>query len=106
MQSQSDQTKIAAEKKVTITSTHASTHASAKGHLLATAQGAYIKLEGGNIEVHAPGEVKFKASQKNFTGPKGSSVNESLAPVKPLKGCELAMEEAAATGAGGVKLGR
>ncbi|WP_334223831.1 type VI secretion system Vgr family protein [Thiosocius teredinicola] len=73
MQSQSDQTKIAAEKKVTITSTHASTHASAKGHLLATAQGAYIKLEGGNIEVHAPGEVKFKASQKNFTGPADST---------------------------------
>ena len=37
---------------------------STKKHVLLTAQGAYIKLEGGNIEVHAPGNVDFKASKK------------------------------------------
>ena len=37
--------------------------------MLLTAQGAYIKLEGGNIEVHAPGNVEFKASKKELAGP-------------------------------------
>ena len=31
--------------------------ASAKQKILATAQGAYLKIEGGNIELHAPGNT-------------------------------------------------
>jgi type VI secretion system secreted protein VgrG len=34
-----------------------------------TAQGAYLKLEGGNIMLHCPGTVNFKATQKEFAGP-------------------------------------
>ncbi|MBT0964189.1 DUF2345 domain-containing protein, partial [Denitromonas iodatirespirans] len=63
-----------ADKTVTLASTSASIHASAKTHLLLTAKGAYLKLEGGNIELHAPGPVKLKASMKNLTGPASASV--------------------------------
>jgi type VI secretion system secreted protein VgrG len=34
-----------------------------------TAQGAHLKLEGGNIELHGPGKIEFKASLKELTGP-------------------------------------
>jgi len=80
LQSQSGKTTAAADKKVTIASTDGSLTASAKGHLLATAQGAYLKIEGGKIELHAPGAVAFKASQKNLTGPASASAEGLTVP--------------------------
>ena len=73
LQSQSGKTMAAADRKVTFASTHASLSVGAPKHVLLTAKGACIKLEGGNIEVHAPGQVLFKASKKNWTGPKSAS---------------------------------
>jgi type VI secretion system secreted protein VgrG len=75
LQSQSGKTMAAADKKVTFASTTGKLNASAKQKILATAQGAYLKIEGGDIELHAPGKVEFKASQKNWTGPKGATAN-------------------------------
>src|SRR5574343_1230016 len=77
LQSQSGKTTAAADKKVTIASATGNLNASAKQKILATAQGAYLKIEGGNIELHAPGKVELKASQKNLTGPK-SAVPETV----------------------------
>ncbi|CDG82652.1 rhs element Vgr domain protein [Janthinobacterium agaricidamnosum NBRC 102515 = DSM 9628] len=37
--------------------------------MLLTAQGAYLKLEGGNIEIHGPGKMEFKSSMRDLTGP-------------------------------------
>ncbi len=73
LQSQSGKTTAAADKKVTIASTTGSLNACAKTHLLATAQGAYLKIEGSNISLHAPNKVELKASQKNLTGPASAS---------------------------------
>jgi len=74
LQSQSGKTTAAADKKVTLASTTGSLNASAKSHILATAQGASLKIEGGNISLHAPGKVELKASQKNLAGPASASV--------------------------------
>jgi type VI secretion system secreted protein VgrG len=74
-QSQSDKTQITADKGIEVNSTHDAVHIQAKEHVLLTAGGAYIKLSGGNIEVHAPGMVDFKASMKSWTGPKSDSPN-------------------------------
>ncbi|MFC4931711.1 type VI secretion system Vgr family protein [Massilia sp. GCM10023247] len=69
-QSQSGATSLVADKTVTVASVTKSVAVSApKKHVLLTAQGAYIKLEGGNIEVHVPGKVEFKASKKELAGP-------------------------------------
>ena len=69
-QSQSGPTRLTADKKITVASvTKSMSIAAPKKHVLLTAQGAYIKLEGGNIEVHAPGNVEFKASKKELAGP-------------------------------------
>jgi type VI secretion system secreted protein VgrG len=70
VQAQSDKVSLTADKHITIASTTQSVEIAAKGHVLLTAGGAYIKLEGGNIEIHAPGKVEFKSSLKTLTGPK------------------------------------
>lgn len=69
-QSQSGTTSLVADKAVTVASVGKTVAISApKKHVLLTAQGAYIRLEGGNIEVHAPGKVEFKATRKELSGP-------------------------------------
>jgi type VI secretion system secreted protein VgrG len=98
-QAQSGQIRAAANQTVTLASTTASLNASAKGHLLATAKGAYLKIEGGNIQLHAPGAVRLKASQKNLTGPKSSSASASLPKAGDLKGCAASTAQAGASGA-------
>ncbi|MCX9154502.1 type VI secretion system tip protein VgrG [Niveibacterium sp. 24ML] len=70
---------VAAQKQVTVASTHASIQVSAKSHVQLTAAGAAIQIKGGNITLTAPGSVKFKASQKNLTGPASASSSASLA---------------------------
>ena len=42
-----------------------------------TAGGAYIKLEGGNFEMGAPGGCTIKAASHNYVGP------ASLSPLLP-----------------------
>jgi type VI secretion system secreted protein VgrG len=73
-QSQSDETRITADKTITVASITKSVTVAAKDHVLLTAQGAYLKLEGGNIMIHAPGKVEFKASMKELAGPADGSV--------------------------------
>jgi type VI secretion system secreted protein VgrG len=68
-QSQSDATRITADKCVTVASVSKGVTIGAKKHVLLTAQGAYLKLEGGDILLHAPGKVELKARMKELTGP-------------------------------------
>ncbi|SFU83946.1 type VI secretion system Vgr family protein [Pseudoduganella namucuonensis] len=72
-QSQAGPTRVTADKGITVASTAKSINIAAKSHVRLTAQGAWIKLEGGNIEVHGPGKMEFKASQKELTGPQSAS---------------------------------
>jgi type VI secretion system secreted protein VgrG len=69
VQAQSAQLQVAADKNVQIDSTQANVQATAKEHVLLTAGGAYVKIAGGNIEIHAPGSVQFKAAMKDLSGP-------------------------------------
>jgi type VI secretion system secreted protein VgrG len=85
-QSQSDKTQITADKSIAVNSTHDAVTIQAPKHVLLTAQGAYIKMSGGNIEVHAPGRVDFKATMKSWTGAKSDSNSLTLAK-GDLKGC-------------------
>jgi type VI secretion system secreted protein VgrG len=85
-QSQSGPTSLTADKKITVASVSKSVSISApKKHVLLTAQGAHIKLEGGNIEVHAPGTVEFKASKKELAGPVSVSSPELAMKVSELQ---------------------
>jgi type VI secretion system secreted protein VgrG len=90
MQSQSDATTITADKTVTVASTTAAVNIASPKHVLLTSGGAYIRLEGGNIEIAGPGMMAFKASLTEFAGPK-SSVAEglSLPKCEPIVSAEL-----------------
>ncbi|WP_249255218.1 DUF2345 domain-containing protein, partial [Xanthomonas translucens] len=56
-----NQARIAAKTQVRIVSTTADVQLAAPTkHLLATAAGAYIKLDGDDIELGAPGTIEFK----------------------------------------------
>jgi len=98
-QSQSGASSLVADKLVSVGSVAKTvTIAAPKKHVLVTAQGAYIKLEGGNIEVHAPGKVDFKASKKELAGPQSVSQEKTLPKPGELKLCEYRAAGAAAAG--------
>ncbi|WP_288379675.1 type VI secretion system Vgr family protein [uncultured Massilia sp.] len=68
-QSQSGPTRLTADKSITVASVTKSVTVAARQHVMLTAQGAWLKLEGGNIMIHGPGTMAFKASMKELTGP-------------------------------------
>jgi Rhs element Vgr protein len=79
-QSHSGATRLTADKMVTVASINKNIRIAAPKHVLLTAQGAVLKLEGGNIMLHAPGKVDFKASAKELAGPVDGSVSKPDLP--------------------------
>jgi len=90
-QSQSGPTRLTADKTVTVASVTKSVTVAARKHVMLTAQGAWLKLEGGNIMIHGPGTMSFKASMKELTGPMKS------APVLPHLPAAGVLESSAET---------
>jgi type VI secretion system secreted protein VgrG len=66
---QSGNVEITAEKNVNLYAVKKQLHMVAKQSMLFTCAGAYIKLEGGNIDVHAPGVIDVKGADYDFSGP-------------------------------------
>jgi len=93
LQSQKGATKIAADKKVTIASTTKNVEVEAPTHVLLTSAGAYIKLEGSSIKIHAPGKVTFRGMH-NFVGPAGDGSSNSMGEAS-YRGCNPSVESAA-----------
>lgn len=90
--------RAAAKTSVKIASTQADVQIAAPSkRVLATAAGAYLKLEGGDIELGAPGTIEFKSSQRNWTTPASASAQASL-PTGHYKGCAEKLKHAATTG--------
>ncbi|WP_241751845.1 type VI secretion system Vgr family protein [Xanthomonas translucens] len=95
-----NQAKLAAKTQVRIVSTTADVQLAAPTkHLLATAAGAYIKLEGDNIELGAPGTIEFKGGHRVWTGPQGASMSPVM-PSASHKLCEYTALAADSAGAG------
>ena len=63
--------------------------------MLLTALGAYLRLAGGNIEIHAPGKVAFHAGQKILTGPMRQ---DYPMPTMPRSLCEECLDKARQSG--------
>lgn len=81
VQSQTAATRITADKAITVASTGDAVAIGAKTHVQLAAQGAYLKLEGGNIMLHGPGKVEFKAGMKELGGPASASPELPRMPV-------------------------
>jgi type VI secretion system secreted protein VgrG len=104
VQSQGDATRLIADKTVTVASVTKSVNIQALEHVLLTALGAFIKLEGGNIELCAPGKIEFKAGMKEFTGPKAADEPPAESPKSSVKGCAQATADASGSQAGAQRL--
>jgi type VI secretion system secreted protein VgrG len=100
--SQSGETRITADKMVTVASVTKGVTVAASKHVLLTAQGAYLKLEGGNISIHGPGKMEFKASMKELAGPKSATQKAALPPVGKLAECPAKLGDAGSGGASAI----
>jgi len=69
VQAQSDNIELTAQKGVKVVSTTDSIEIAADQGIVLTSGGAYIKIAGGNIEIHGPGTVDVKGAQRLFNGP-------------------------------------
>lgn len=69
IQAHSDNIELTAQKTLTLLSATEKIEAAAKQEILLTSGGAYIRMKGGDIEIHAPGMVDIKGSQHSFNGP-------------------------------------
>lgn len=99
LQSQQGESRLAAQQSVTFASSTQGASVLAAKHLLLTAGGAYIRLEGGNIQIHAPGAVTFKAGSHKFVGPGSAQTQADLAS-SSLGKCDIQREAAASQGQG------
>jgi type VI secretion system VgrG family protein len=98
IQSQAGTSGLMADKTVTVASVTKTVTVAARQHVLLTAQGAYLKLEGGNIEVHGPGKIEFKATLKELAGPARSEINLPTFPRENYKyGQRFQLKDAAGT---------
>jgi len=68
-QAHSDNIQIAADKNVSITTSHDHVTISGNQYVTLTSGGAYIKLADGNIDIHCPGVVSIKGGNHSLTGP-------------------------------------
>lgn len=98
LQSQKARMRLAAEKAVTLASAQGAVDVNASKKVLATAAGAYLRIEGGGIQLHAPGKVELKAGVHNWVGPQ-SGAGPAQPPQGDLEGCAAALEDAAGSGA-------
>ncbi|MCA8251572.1 DUF2345 domain-containing protein, partial [Burkholderia multivorans] len=69
IQAQDDNIEVTAQKTVKVISATQNIEAAAKQEILLTSGGAYIRIKGGNIEIHAPGKIDVKGAQHDFSGP-------------------------------------
>ncbi|MDN7592382.1 DUF2345 domain-containing protein, partial [Burkholderia seminalis] len=69
IQAQSDNIEVTAQKAVKVVSATDRIEIAADQGILLTSGGAYIRIKGGNVEVHAPGKVDIKGASHTFAGP-------------------------------------
>ncbi|WP_035853988.1 type VI secretion system Vgr family protein [Deefgea rivuli] len=89
MQAQSDDIEITADKNVKLTAIKGQNRFNAKQEILLTAGGAYIRIKGGKIELHAPGKVSFKGGKHDWSGPASMNLPFPQFPNSVCKECLL-----------------
>lgn len=93
LQSQNASLRLAAEKAVTLVSAQGAVDVNASKKVLATAAGAYMRIEAGGIQLHAPGKVELRAGVHSWVGPERSDVVSS-SPKGRLTLCDFKMSNA------------
>lgn len=99
VQAQSEKIRMAAQQNIRLVSTQGNGLVQGKEQVLLSVQGATVRLVGGNIEIHAPGAVTFKAQRHALTGPKSGAPNPAVLNKGQFTGCEFKNSEADMSGA-------
>ncbi|WP_432722888.1 type VI secretion system tip protein TssI/VgrG [Jeongeupia wiesaeckerbachi] len=84
VQAQSDSIEINAAKDIQQTA-NKNIHVVAGEEILLTAGGGYIRLKGGNIEIHCPGKVDVKGADHSFSGPAKKEISMPRYPLVSSK---------------------
>ncbi|PQV47556.1 type VI secretion system Vgr family protein [Paraburkholderia sp. BL21I4N1] len=69
VQAHADNVELTAQKSLLLVSATEQIKAAAQQEILLTSGGGYIRIKGGNIEIHAPGKIDIKGAQHSFSGP-------------------------------------
>ncbi|MDN7866200.1 type VI secretion system tip protein VgrG [Burkholderia multivorans] len=80
IQAQSDNLEVTAQKTVKVLSATEKVEVAASQGVLLTSGGAYIRIQDGNIEIHAPGKIDVKGTQHAFAGPASMSYDLPALP--------------------------
>ena len=89
IQAQSNDVEITADKKVTITACKENLTATAGKEFLLQSGGGYIRISGGNVEIHCPKELSMKAKSFSHVGGGDGSIaapqmpQGDFNPIKP-----------------------
>jgi len=84
IQAQRDGMEVFADQSLKIISANDVVEVIAKKELLLTCGGAYIRIKGGNIEIHAPGVIDHKGTSFPFAGPTSLTKNIMELPESAL----------------------
>jgi len=80
---------LAASKEMTLSSVNGTLTAVSSGALTLSSQGAYIKLDGGNIELGCPGSITLKTGNFTWQGPANMNPPLPELPVGVCRQCLL-----------------
>ncbi|MGU7769643.1 type VI secretion system tip protein TssI/VgrG [Burkholderia sp. MR1-5-21] len=98
IQAQSDNVEVTAQKTVKVMSATDRIEIAADQGILLTSGGAYIRIQGGNVEVHAPGKIDVKGASHTFAGP--ASMGYPLPSPRPDQPGQLELLHQYANGEG------
>ncbi|TCS39483.1 type VI secretion system secreted protein VgrG [Paucimonas lemoignei] len=76
---------VLADQAMTVTSSNGSIKVQAKDEILLNSGGGYIRLKGGDIEIHCPSSVSVKGASHDFKGPASGSVSMPFLPDSAIK---------------------
>ncbi|WP_354686988.1 type VI secretion system tip protein VgrG, partial [Cupriavidus necator] len=94
IQAQHDLLKLSSRDDLTVVSANMNVDfAAAKRIRVATAGGASILIEGGNITVECPGAITYKAAQRKFEGPTHASLEMNTWPHAPFDDTYILRDE-------------
>lgn len=89
VQAHADNIELTAQKTVKLVAATEAIDVAAKQEVLLTSDGAYIRIKGGNIEIHAPGKIDIKGAQHQFSGPTSMPYPLPAMPGGTCKQCVL-----------------
>ncbi|WP_342594785.1 type VI secretion system tip protein TssI/VgrG [Salinicola lusitanus] len=103
IQAQSDNLEATARRDLNVTSSDQKIDLAAAKEILLVSGGAYVRIKGGDIELHAPGKVTVKGATKSFGGPASLEGDLPELPEGEDVLCASKSQAAASSGDGSVE---